>query len=71
MFECPSCGIADDESDIFFLKTLGEMPAQISLLAYVKPEQKKDSLHKSCCWSDQIPPLLQVRMCKLTGISKY
>lgn len=41
MFACLSCGKADDESDIFFLKTLGEMPAQISLLAYVKPEQKK------------------------------
>lgn len=61
MFACPSCGIADDESDIFFLKTLGEMPAQISLLAYVKPEQKKTLYtraaagvikHLHCCRSE-------------------
>lgn len=39
MSECPRCGKAADESD-FFLKTLGEVPAQTSLLAYVKPERK-------------------------------
>lgn len=42
----PGCGKDEDESD-FFLKTLGEVLARISLLAYVKPwQKKKNSLHK-------------------------
>lgn len=40
MSACPRWGKTDDEPDFFFLKTLGEAPAQISLLAYVKTEQK-------------------------------
>lgn len=66
----PCCGKDEDESD-FFLKTLGEVLARISLLAYVKPGQKNTLYISSYCWSDQISPPLQVRMCKLTRIFKY